>query len=193
MELKLKPVLMIAGAVVVPPALLWFLDRKKMNKQQQPGNTAQSAKNLKAFLLMLQFSEGTYGPNAYRTLYGGSLFNGYDAHPNIIIHKWGISSSAAGAYQFLYNTWAELAQALGLDNFSPINQDRAAVELIRRKGALADVMAGRIALAILKCRKIWASLPNAGYGQKEKTFNQLAMVFQYLGGKNTDAPLLSAA
>jgi lysozyme len=186
METNLKPLLLVASAAILPPALLWYLDKKKMNQQldSKPSIAEQSRKNLKAFLLMLQYSEGTYGANAYRTLYGGDLFNNYNAHPNKVIRKWGISSSAAGAYQFLYKTWIELAQALGLNDFSPISQDRAAVELIKRKGALEDVLAGRLATAIQKCRKIWASLPNAGYGQKEKSFNQLATVFQYLGGSN---------
>jgi lysozyme len=183
MENNIKAVLLIAAAGLLPPALLWFLDQKKQKQQAQPITSEnKGGDNLKAFLLMLQYAEGTYGASAYRTLYGGDLFNDYSSHPNIKIRKGGITSTAAGAYQFLYKTWKELQQQLGLPDFSPISQDRAAIELIRRKGALEDIMAGRLSVAISKCRKTWASLPGAGYGQHEHSLNALAMVYQQKGG-----------
>lgn len=142
--------------------------------------TAQ--KNLKAFLLMIQYSEGTSGTNAYRTLYGGGLFNDFSAHPNTKIKKYGITSTAAGAYQILNRTWGEVALRLKLTDFSPINQDRAAIELIRRRKALDDVFAGRFSVAIEKCRKEWASLPGAGYGQHENSIKGLLAVYHMAGG-----------
>lgn len=179
---NLKAILLLTTAGLLPPALLWFLDKKNMKQQQPIVTVDKQQKNLTAFLMMLQYAEGTYGINAYRTLYGGALFNDFSRHPNLSIRKSGITSTAAGAYQFLYKTWAELQQQLGLPDFSPFNQDRAAVELIRRKGALEDVRAGRFSAAINKCRKTWASLPGAGYGQHEHSLNSLAMVFQQHGG-----------
>jgi lysozyme len=116
-------------------------------------------------------------------LYGGQLFNSYAAHPHIAITKGGITSTAAGAYQMLYRTWVSVQQDLGLPDFSPASQDRAAVELIRRRGALEDVVAGRFTEAIYKCRKEWASLPGAGYGQHERSLAVLEQVYQYAGGQ----------
>lgn len=182
MENNIKAVLLIAAAGLLPPALLWFLDRKNMKQAQPIIPQDNSRKNLKSFLLMLQYAEGTYGANAYRTLYGGDLFNDFSHHPNRAIHKGGITSTAAGAYQFLFKTWKELQQRLNLPDFSPISQDKAAVELIRRKGALEDVYAGRFADAVNKCRKTWASLPGAGYGQHEYSLKHLTQVYQHTGG-----------
>jgi lysozyme len=70
-----------------------------------------------------------------------------------------------------------------LKDFSPASQNRAAIELIRRRGALEDVLAGRLATAVEKCKKEWASFPGAGYGQKEKRFAALMEVYQQSGGK----------
>lgn len=138
--------------------------------------------NLRAFLIMIQYAEGTYGPNAYRTLFGGQLFDSYAQHPHLAVTKGGLTSTAAGAYQILYRTWMALSD-LRLPDFSPASQDRAAIELIRRRGALEDVMTGRLSEAIYKCRKEWASLPDAGYGQHERTLESLALAYRYAGGE----------
>lgn len=140
-------------------------------------------KNLKAFLIMIQYAEGTYGANAYRMLYGGQLFDSYNTHPNIAISKGGLTSTAAGAYQILYRTWTGVQGVLQLPDFSPASQDRAAVELIRRRGALADVLAGKFFTAMERCKKEWASLPGAGYGQKERSLTLLTDVYRYAGGQ----------
>jgi lysozyme len=139
-------------------------------------------KNLKAFLIMIQYSEGTLGPDAYNKLYGGGKVTDLSKHPNTKVNKWGITSTAAGAYQILNKTWLGLQQDLGLKDFSPASQDRAAIELIARRKALDDVMAGRFAQAIEKCRKEWASLPGAGYNQSEKSAKTLAQVYKAAGG-----------
>jgi lysozyme len=165
------------GAGMLTPAV-YFLVKNKI----QIMALTTSQKNLKAFLLMIQYSEGTAGVNAYRTLYGGGLFNDFSKHPNTKIKKYGIVSTAAGAYQILYGTWAGIQQQFKLPDFSPVNQDRAAIELIKRRKALDDVMAGRFSIAIGKCRKEWASLPGAGYGQNENSIKSLLAVYQMAGG-----------
>lgn len=143
-------------------------------------------KNVQAFLWMLRVSEGTDGPEGYRTMVGGSLFDSYAAHPNVILsitHKGRvIKSSAAGAYQILRRTWFEVRDALDLVDFSPASQDAAAVHLIKRRGALADVRAGRFAVAVEKCKKEWASLPGAGYGQHENSLSRLQSAYTVAGG-----------
>jgi muramidase (phage lysozyme) len=168
----------IGAAVLIPPLYFFFKHHPAVMLPRQ-------LKNLSAFLLMLQYSEGTIGPNAYRMLYGGGLTNSYAQHPNTAITKYGITSTAAGAYQFLYRTWAGLQQELGLKDFSPTSQNRAAIALLRRRGALADVLAGRFARAVYKSRKEWASLPGAGYGQSEKSLQSLAAVYKKAGGRIT--------
>lgn len=167
--------LVVAG--VATPALLFLLIRKL-----SMDTNSKQYKNLKAFLTMIQYAEGTYGQDGYRKLYGGSLFNDLSKHPNTPTTKWGITSTAAGAYQILSKTWNELQAKLGLPDFSPLSQDKAAIELIRRRKALEDVMAGRWAQAIEKCKKEWASLPGAGYGQNEKNIKNLLAVYKVAGG-----------
>lgn len=155
------------------------------------GNEDMNAiSNLAAFLKAIRYGEGTSGADGYRTLFGGDLFQSFDAHPAQL--GWpgvrlssdmcanagfgpGCVSTAAGAYQINRPTWARLVRIIGPGDFSPARQDEAAMQLIREKGALADVYAGRVALAVNKCRKVWASLPGAGYGQHEVSqaaFNQ---------------------
>lgn len=155
--------------------------------------------NLAAFLLMLRYAEGTAGPDGYRTLFGGSLFDSYDDHPRIAKQfrngagqlLW---TTAAGAYQAMavsplpgggstkVNTWDRIKAKLQLPDFSPASQDAMAIELIRERGALGDVMAGRLADAIRKCAPVWASLPGAGYSQPERKLASLVSAYQGAGG-----------
>lgn len=148
--------------------------------------TPWEQKNVSAFLHTIRVAEGTAGANGYSMLVGGGQFSSFADHPRMLvtINSRGqeIKSSAAGAYQILRRTWDEVRAKLGLPDFSPASQDRAAVELIKRRGALADVRAGRFADAIDKCKKEWASLPGAGYGQPEKTVAALFSAYINAGG-----------
>ena len=132
----------IAMSIAVPALLVIF------SKKAKAANQRTTYDNLKAFLTMIQYAEGTYGQNAYRMHYGGQLFNSYARHPNIAITRSGITSTAAGAYQILYRTWASVQQALQLPDFSPASQNRAAIELIRRRGALEAVLSVRFGEAV---------------------------------------------
>lgn len=144
-------------------------------------------RNENAFLDMIAYSEGTGGPNGYRTLFGGGLFTNMSDHPRqffTFTDKVGRvnKTSAAGRYQFLARTWDDLANRLGLIDFGPASQDAAALELIRQRGALQDVQAGRIAAAIAKCAPIWASLPGANYNQPERKLSSLLASYSQAGG-----------
>lgn len=145
--------------------------------------------NVCAFLDTLAFSEGTRGrgDDGYNVLVGGELFEGYDAHPNrsVWLPRYKVHSTAAGRYQFLGRTWRSLVAALNLTDFSPLSQDRGAIALVRGRGALEDVKAGRFAAAVRKCAKEWASLPGAGYGQRELTIEQLRAVYLAAGGQES--------
>ena len=136
--------------------------------------------NVKAFLDMIGFSEGA----TYDTFFGGGgAFASYADHPRTIISANGYRSSAAGKYQILRKTWDDVAPKIGATDFSPYWQDRAAVFLLKRRGALADVLAGRFDSAINKTRKEWASLPGAGYGQPERSLSRLRAVYANAGGQ----------
>ena len=140
--------------------------------------------NVCAFLDMLAWSE--LGPallavsdDGYNVFVGSTakhphLFASYASHPHIIVNvSSGLRSSATGRYQFLAHTWDALVDKLALPDFSPISQDRAAIELLRQCKAYPEIVAGHIEAAIHLARSIWASLPGAGYGQLENPLSKL--------------------
>lgn len=139
--------------------------------------------NVRAMLRVIRAGEGTSGDNGYRKLFGGRLFEGFADHPRTVVTAGGYTSSAAGAYQFLASTWDETARVMGLRDFSPASQDRAAVGRIAARGALADVMAGRLSVALRKCSREWASLPGSPYGQPVMSADRAAAVFASAGGE----------
>lgn len=158
-----------------------------------------AARNLAAFLLTIRHAEGTAGPDGYLTMFGGRLFASFADHPRVAQQftdgegrtLW---TTAAGAYQFLavspipgggrtrVDTWDRLQRRLSLPDFSPQSQDRAALELVDECGAIGDAKAGRIDAAIAKCRRVWASLPGAGYAQPERSREWLAARYVQAGG-----------
>ena len=146
-------------------------------------------RNRKAFLDMIAISEGTYdaGDAGYLMMFGGRMADSFEVHPRQMFSFTNsrgeqLKTTAAGRYQFLAKTWDALAAKLGLPDFSPASQDAAALELVREKGALPDVDAGRVQVAITKCAKIWASLPGAGYAQPERKLSYLMAAFTNAGG-----------
>ena len=153
--------------------------------------------NVKAFLAVIRHCEGTDGPDGYRTLFGGGLFDDFSRHPGIAITRTlrgvPITSTAAGAYQFLKRTWDGLVKQYNFPDFSPFCQDQGAIALIRGRGALADVEAGRFEDAIRKCNKEWASLPGSPYGQPVKTIEYCKRIYEQNGGVYMVAPLVAAA
>ncbi|MCY1383819.1 Phage lysozyme [compost metagenome] len=116
---------------------------------------------------------------------GGGLFQGYADHPRRLVNlpRLGIKSTAAGRYQLLSRYWDAYRKSLKLTGgFTPENQDRVALQQIRERRALDDIKAGRIPEAIEKCRNIWASLPGAGYGQREHQLEDLLAHYVAAGG-----------
>lgn len=143
--------------------------------------------NMKAFLAVIRAGEGTADPDGYRRMFGGSHFDSFKDHPRKLHTcqtKHGpLSSTAAGAYQFLTRTWEGLVKQYKFEDFSPQCQDEGAVALIAEKDAISDVIGGQFDAAIRKCRKTWASLPGAGYEQPERTFAQALEVYAAAGGQ----------
>ena len=56
------------------------------------------------------------------------------------------------------------------------------MQLITDAGALPDVQAGRFDAAVSKVRRIWASLPGAGYDQPEQPLAALRLAYVNAGG-----------
>lgn len=155
--------------------------------------SAAGGKNAVAFLDMLAWSEGTRTSrftkdDGYDVVVGGinspNTFSSYADHPNILVtvNKQGLKSTAAGRYQLLFRWWKPYRDLLQLKDFSPESQDRVAIQQIRERGALGDIQAGRVREAIAKCSNIWASLPGAGYGQREHRIEDLVQQFRAAGG-----------
>jgi muramidase (phage lysozyme) len=141
-------------------------------------------KNVVAFLHLIRQGETNQTDDAYREMFGGSLFAAPPwQHPHILITSGRYTSTAAGAYQFLARTWDGLVSQFRFEDFSPPNQDQAAVALIARHDALDDVIAGRIVDALGKCRQEWASLPGAPYAQPTRTVQQALLTYKIYAGE----------
>lgn len=139
----------------------------------------------RALLDTIRYAEGTWTGGAdegYRMIYGGTLVERLDQHPQITVRRR-YSSAAAGAYQFLPGTWNAVASQLGLTSFTAPNQDQAALHLVRRRGAL-DLFdrTGLTPSVLAKLAPEWASLPTkAGfsyYGQPVKRHDELTAFFR---------------
>jgi len=151
------------------------------------------SKNLRAFLDMLAWSEGTSTSKytrdrGYDIVVGGidspNTFSSYASHPAVLVtvNSKGLKSTAAGRYQLLHRYWLAYRDLLKLPDFSPASQDAIAIQQIKERRALADIEAGRIESAIGKCANIWASLPGAGYGQREHKIADLLAAYAKAGG-----------
>ena len=149
-------------------------------------------KNIKAFLDVIAFSEGTYGQgdNGYNVIVGHTpakpkLFHDYSDHPRekVWIGKINDYSTAAGRYQILKKYYDFYKRSLDLPDFGHDSQDKIAIRMIRECGALADIEKGLFEAAIHKCKSRWASFPGAGYKQKENKMSDLEKKFVEFGGK----------
>ncbi|EPC3488038.1 glycoside hydrolase family 24 protein [Citrobacter freundii] len=158
----------------------------------------QISKNLQAFLDTLAWSEGTSTSpatknNGYDVIVTGvdgkpEIFMDYSDHPfnkgrpSKQINSRGLTSNASGRYQFMLKDWAHYKAQLRLPDFGPESQDKWAIQLIKERKALPDIEAGNIVSAVNKCRNIWASLPGAGYGQREHNMDDLIARYKADGG-----------
>lgn len=129
--------------------------------------------NVRRFLDVISAAEGT-DINGYNTAFGGGRIDSLADHPRQL-HSFTQTdgtpnkTSAAGRYQFLGSTWDDVAGKLGLSDFGPQNQDVAAVELLRRNGALPALLAGDFDTAVQKSGGTWASLPSSPYAQPKRS------------------------
>lgn len=162
----------------------WYDEVEKVSEsEEQMDNISTKNARVLAFLDLIGWSEGTStikeSDNGYNVMVGGELFDDYSDHPRVIVDipAYGVKSSAAGRYQILERYWDHYAKQLGLDDFSPKNQDAYAMNMFQEVHAVDDIEEGRIEEAIVKCSSRWASFPSAGYGQREVEMDK--MVDQY--------------
>jgi len=136
---------------------------------------------VQAFLDTIASAEGTASADGYRTQYTGTTFVSFSDHPREMRcgRRYGkkLCSDAAGRYQFLSTTWDRFAKKFSLTDFGPENQDLVAVELIREKGALEDIEAGRLQSAVRKLAYIWPSFRRFG-GSVESSMPKLEQMYR---------------
>jgi muramidase (phage lysozyme) len=140
-------------------------------------------KQVLAFLDLISWSEGT--STSPVTQDGGYdvIVSGIDGHhrmadyddhpfapaygraPIMIREEPLLVSTASGRYQLLYHFWADYKALLKLADFSPLSQDRVALQQIRERHAVGPLLSGDVRIAVLLCANIWASLPGNSYEQ----------------------------
>lgn len=147
--------------------------------------------NRLAFLDMIAASEIgapllAVSDDGYDVLVGSTaaepmLFNSYVDHPNVLNKR--LHSTAAGRYQILFRWWQIYKAQMFLRDFSPVSQDRYALQQLKEHGALPYIDAGEFELAVAKVAPVWASLPGAGYGQRENQLEHLQAAYVAAGGQ----------
>jgi len=127
--------------------------------------------NLRAILSMLKQAEAgsSNDPLSYNSWNSGYLFtsHSYSAYPKDYQKHPGMNpnskSSAAGAYQFLERFYT-------MPDFSPTNQDKAALRLMTTKGYNAAIL-GNVRSFVEECQGRWTSLKEWGIEDLQSTFN----------------------
>lgn len=155
---------------------------------------------VRAFLRMIRVGEGTVGDIGYETLFTHKSFikdfnRDFSTHPNIVMKGGGLESTAAGAYQILYDRWKDVlrqsyVKRRSIFDFSPVSQDKLGIFLLRlrsfgsggfkiidqdtgdRISVLELIVFNRITDAIELASWEWASLPPGRYGQPNKTMEE---------------------
>lgn len=156
---------------------------------------------------LLNTISGPESGGRYDIIYGGGKFDDFSQHPNKAVRiqtgpNAGRTSSAAGKYQFLGSTWDQQAKELGLPDFSPVNQDKAAWNLAaetykaKTGQVLDDVLQSGDPAAIANVGNVlsgtWTSLPG-GIEQGTNTNRFVATYQKALGAGATPEQAQQAA
>jgi muramidase (phage lysozyme) len=150
-----------------------------------PMMSPDAAANLAAFLALIRQVESN---DNYGALVGGGTFDDFSDHPAAL--GWpgirrsddGRLTTAAGAYQITRTTWSDVSQRLRLPDFTPASQDAAAVELIRRRGALPYVEAGKFDQALARLVNEWEAFKLIVAGAYPVTLAEARAIYAGAGG-----------
>jgi muramidase (phage lysozyme) len=158
------------------------------------GNKASmGTKEQRALLDAIAFAEGTRdrANGGYKTLFGGGQFDNYSRHPDKVIRSGGYASAAAGRYQFMPATFNRLAKKIGLKDFSPESQDRAALELVKELGVSDNILKkeGISSKVSTVLGKQWASFPGSPFGQPTKPLPSIQKAYQTSLGSPSTPPV----
>lgn len=153
--------------------------------------TAEQAggQNLVTFLDLIAWSEGADYNTIVTGLNGPETFSDFAEHPfehrapQLIRHVPLLTSTAAGRYQLLLRFWRVYKEQLHLPDFSPLSQDKVALQQIHERRATDLIDQGKIEDAIHACSNIWASFPGNHYQQGGKSMQALLDKFQELERK----------
>lgn len=163
-------------------------------ESEMPVITAAQAggQNRTAFLDMIAVSEigasllaNPITNDGYACLVGATAshpltFSSYATHPDVF--NAALNSDAAGRYQLMFRWWRPYASLLTLSDFSPLSQDRIALQQIRECRALPYIDSGQFAQAVAACNHIWASLTGSPYGQHTNPVEMLRTAYESAGG-----------
>jgi muramidase (phage lysozyme) len=140
--------------------------------------------NLKAFLDMIAWSEGTIqipgSDNGYNVLVGSTvkhplLFHSYDDHPRV--YNESLDSTAAGRYQILKKYYDIYKTRLNLPDFGHDSQDKIALQMIQECRATTLINDGNVIAGIIRTTSRWASLPGNTYQQHQHSITDLVKVY----------------
>jgi muramidase (phage lysozyme) len=161
-----------------------------MNERGKQNLAYSNEPNVRRFLDMIQKAEGAKG---YEYGFNNTKLKNLDDHPGISSKFTQTdgkvnTTDAAGKYQFMGKTWSSVRDKLGLTSFKGPEQEAAAVELIRGRGALDAVRSGDWSTALAKTGPEWASLPTSPYKQAKRSMD---FVYEALGEKKPEGATFS--
>jgi len=144
--------------------------------------------NVCAMLDTIAQSEGTSiiqnSDDGYNVIVGGGLFDSYADHPRVFVDLpyLGIKSSAAGRYQILAHIFDFYKAQLNLPDFSPVSQDKIAIQMLKEVHAIGALATGDFTTAVTQASNRWASFPGNSYGQHQNKIADLEHVYEAAGG-----------
>ena len=150
--------------------------------QVKGSGTRTGTREERAMLDAIAFAEGTRDQvdNGYRTHFGFDTFDDYSKHPDIVKRAGGYESTAAGRYQFLTTTWNRFAKRLGLKDFSPINQDLAAIAYAKDLGVTQALLKkeGMSAEVSRRLGRAWAGMAGSNLNQPQKSLASIQKAYE---------------
>jgi muramidase (phage lysozyme) len=82
----------------------------------------------------------------------------------------------------MHRWYQPYASMLRLQDFSPLSQDKNALQQIRECRTLPYIDSGQFAQAVAACNQIWASLTGSPYGQHTNPIEMLQAAYKSAGG-----------